>query len=173
MKVYNLELFDRSLTLRSHGNVGDIQYEDDYLSPAVNTIIVKDMVVEKSDFIRLTCGSEERFGVVSEVSVKDDGLITISYKSLLTLFDTDVLFDTDLQGGSTSLEQMLATYIGNLFISNTDSVMNITGLSVTTTSSTAGWGFNLKSDTEGKHHCIINLLNVLVIPGVAKVWRFY
>ena len=168
MRVYNVEIFDRSFVLKGHTNVDDIQFSEDYLSPDVNDLTVLNIEASPGDYIRISDADMEYFGIIDSVTSKDESLVELKYKSFLTLFDTDCLFDTDLQGGSTSLEQMLANLITSMFISNTDTSMNVAGLSVTTTSTTADWGFNLKSDTQNMHHCIINMLNVLVIRSMEQ-----
>lgn len=163
MRVYNVEFFDRSFVLRSHTNVNDVSFSEDYLSPDENELTILGAAVEKGDYIRISNVGAEFFGIVSGVRQEKEGLLEVKYKPFLSLFDTDCMFNTDWQGGSTSLEQTLANLIGNMFISNNDTSMNVSGLSTVATSSTADWGFNLKSDTEGMHHCIVNLLDVLII----------
>ena len=168
MPVYNVEIFDRSFELRSHTNVSEVVFAEDYLSPEENELEVLTTGAEKGDYIRITGGQIDFFGIISSVVSDREGLLELKYKSFLSLFDTDCMFDTNLQGGSTSLEQALANIITNMFISNTDTSMNVTGLSVRAATSTADWGFNIKSDTENMHHCIVNLLNVLIIRAFEK-----
>ena len=168
MQVYNVEIFDRSFTLKGHTNVEEVQFSEDYLSPDKNELTVLNIDVAVGDYIRISAGDIEYFGIVNAVTSKDESLVEISYQSFLSLFDTDCLFNTDLQGSNTSLEQMLANLITSMFISNTDTSMNVPGLSVVTTSTTTDWGFNLKSDTESMHHCIINMLEVLIIRAMEQ-----
>ena len=168
MQAFNVEIFQRNFTLRSHTVVEDVQYSEDYLSPDDNELTLLTVDVQKGDYIRITNGTDEYFGIINTVSSKEEGLVEIGYKAFLSLFDTDCMFDTTLQGGTASLEQTLANIITSMFISNSDTSMNVPGLSVTTTSSTTGWGFNLKSDKENMHHCIINMLNVLIIRSMEQ-----
>ena len=168
MQAFNVEIFQRNFTLRSHTVVEDVQYSEDYLSPDDNELTLLTVDAQKGDYIRITNGNDEYFGIINTVSSKEEGLVKIGYKAFLSLFDTDCMFDTTLQGGTASLEQTLANIITSMFISNSDTSMNVPGLSVTTTSSTTGWGFNLKSDKENMHHCIINMLNVLIIRAMEK-----
>lgn len=168
MQAYNVEIFDRSFTLRSHTNVNDIDFTEDYLSPEDNELIIPTLTARVGDYIRITSEDIEYFGIISGVTSEENGLLEIKYKPFLSLFDTDCLFNTDLQGGSTSLEQMLANLITSMFITNTDTSMNVPGLSVVATSTTSDWGYNLKSDTENMHHCIINMLEVLIIRAMEQ-----
>lgn len=168
MRVYSIEIFDRSFTLKGHTNTEDVQFSEDYLSPDTNEVTVLNINASIGDYIRITAEGTEYFGIISSVTSRDEDLIEIKYGSFLSLFDTDCLFNTDLQGSSTSLEQTLANLITSMFITNTDTSMNISGLSVVTTSTTTGWGFNLKSDTQNMHHCIINMLEVLIIRAMEQ-----
>lgn len=167
MKVYNVEIFDRAFHLLDHTNVSDVSYSIDYLSPVANTITVFNCNAHKGDYIRIQSSDDEFFGIITAITTQSEKLINIEYKDFLSVFDTDVLFNTDLQGTST-LETVLKNLITSMFISNTDTEQNIPGLSVETVGSTTDWGFNLKSDTEGKHHCIINFYSVLIARALEK-----
>lgn len=167
MRQYSVEIFDRSFNLVAHTNTGLITHSEDYLSPVSNELTIFNCEVSKGDYIRLKSGQDEFFGIVNSVTTNSEKTITVSYGSFLTLFDTDVLFDTNLQGTST-LEQVIANLITAMFISNSDTNMNVQGLSVATQGSTTNWGFNLKSDTENKHHCIINFYDVIIARALEK-----
>lgn len=167
MKQYNVEIFRRDFSLRSHTVVGDVRYSVDYLSPVLNSITVFNCEAEKGDYIRISNRNEEFFGIVRLVTSQDRKTINISYASFLSVFETSVLFNTDLQGTST-LETVLKNLITAMYINNPDSAQNITGLTIQTTSATVNWGFNLKSDTEGKHHCIIDFYNVIITRALEK-----
>lgn len=168
MKQFNVEFFDPAFQNVSHTNVSLASYDEDYISITDNEITVLDTDVEVGYYIRIKKGNTEFFGIVKSVTMQGKRVKVVSYVSFLSLFDTDVLFDTDLQGGSVSLEETLKNLIMGMFGNSSDSSMNITGLTIQTTSTTNDWGFNLKSDTEGKHHCIINLYNVLITRSLEK-----
>lgn len=167
MRQYNVEFFDPAFQNVSHTNISLASYEEDYISLTDNEITVIDCSVEVGYYIRIKRGNTEFFGIVKSVSTQSKRETVVSYSSFLSLFDTDVLFDTDLQGGNVSLENTLKNLINGMFAS-TDSAMNITGLTIQTTSTTNDWGFNLKSDVENKHHCIVNLYNVLITRALEK-----
>lgn len=167
MKRYNVEIFERDFSLRDHTVVSDVRYSVDYLSPVQNTITVFNVAAEKGDYIRISNSDNDFFGVIRSVSSQDKKTMNISYSPFLSVLETDVLFDTDLQGTS-NLETVIANLISAMFITNSDTAQNITGLSVTTSSATTGWGFNLKSDTEGKHHCIIDFYDSIIVRALEK-----
>lgn len=167
MRQYNVEIFDRAFNLKDHTNISDASWTVDYLSPSINLLTVLNCNAEKGDYIRLHCIEDEFFGIVRAVTSQSEKLMTIECGSFLSVFDTSILFDTDLQGTS-NLETVLKNLITAMYISNPDTKQRIAGLSVETTSNTTGWGFNLKSDTENMHHCIVNFYNSLIVRALEK-----
>lgn len=114
-------------------------------------------------YIRLQRDDTDIFGVITSVTTADDQLLTkLGIQPFpAAIFSTEILFDTDQQG-TVALETVIANQITASFINSSDTIQNIPGLSVTTTSSTVSWGMNLKSDTEGMHHCVIDFYDVLI-----------
>lgn len=114
-------------------------------------------------YIRLQRDDTDIFGVITSVTTAEDKLLTkLGVRPFpAAMFNTEVLVDTNTQG-STALETVIANIITANWISNSDTLQNVPGLSVTTTSSTTAWGMNLKSDTEGTHYCIVNFYEVLI-----------
>lgn len=114
-------------------------------------------------YIRLQRDDTDIFGVITSVTNAEDALLTkVGIQPFPSaIFSTEILFDTNQQG-TVALETVIANLITSSWINNTDTLQNIPGLSVTTTSSTVAWGMNLKSDTEGMHHCIIDFYDVLI-----------
>lgn len=114
-------------------------------------------------YIRLQRDNTDIFGVITSVTTADDQLLTkLGIQPFpAAIFSTEILFDTDQQG-TVALETVIANQITASFINSSDTIQNIPGLSVTTTSSTTSWGMNLKSDTEGMHHCVIDFYDVLI-----------
>lgn len=168
MKQYSVEIFNRSFNLVSHTNSEVEEYAEDYLSPVTNEVTVFNCNASKGDYIRIKDKYNEFFGIIVSIKSSSEKLMTISYASFLSIFDTDILFNTDLQGGDTSLEQTIANLITAQYINNTDSSMIISGLAVSTQGATNDWGFNLKSDTENMHHCIINFYDVIIARALEK-----
>lgn len=171
MRVYNVEIFERDFSLVQHYNVSDITYAFDYLSTVENLVTLPyDPAVRIGQYIRITGGALEYFGIISAVSTAAalDGYAELRYKPFLSVFDQQILFDTDLQGSVITLEQMIANQITDGWISSADSSQNIPGLEVETTSSTSGWGFHLTSDVEGMHKCVINFQTVILMRALTK-----
>lgn len=168
MRRYNVEVFDRAFNLLDHTNVSEVTWSVDYLSPTKNTITFLNCNAHKGDYIRVHDRESEFFGIITAVKSQSEKLMSVECASFLSVFDMDVLFDTDLQNGTSSLETVLKNLITAMFVSNSDTLQRIPGLSVETTSNTTGWGFNLKSDTENMHHCIVNFYNSLIVRALEK-----
>lgn len=167
MRPYNVDFFDRDWTYVHHTAVDTVKYSEDYLSPDTNQItILSTPDVTLNQYILIRRGDEEYFGVVSAVTEDKKNLLKVSYKPFLSLFDTQIMFDTDEQGEG-NLEDKLAEIITDDWISNSDTEQNITGLTVTASSSTADWGFNLKSDVKDMHHCAVNFLKTFIIRSLS------
>ena len=177
MLPYNVEIFDRKFNFVMHTNVGEVSYNEDYLSPEENTVTIRyNANVKNSDFIRIWRGDQQYSGIITNVTtgtgvnsmLVSKNLMTVTYMPFIRLFDIDVLFDTDLQGSNTPLEQYIADTITDYFINKSDSYQNISGLSVATTTSTLGWGFHLTSVVEGQHYTVVNFLNSILVRAMEK-----
>ena len=170
--VYNVDIFDRDFRSYYHDNVNSIEYFFDYLSPIDNKVeVLSDERVQVGDYIRLYNDTYSYFGIISSVDfgLSEGDLMEITYKPFTSIFDTTCVFDTNLQGGNTSLEVVLKNIIESDFVNNSDTSANISAIgTISVTSNTTRWGFNIKSDTEGQHHAIINLYNVLMTRGFNK-----
>lgn len=169
MRAYNVEIFSRGFDFICSDTVDSMDYAFDYLHPETNAVtLVTDAAIMQGDYIHMLRGDSEYFGIVSGVSSGDQsGTVNVEYKPFTSIFDTKILFDTNQQGQGT-LESRLKTIIESYFKNNADSYQNIPGLRVGVTSSTTGWGFNLKSDKEGMHHIICNFLETFVIRSMEK-----
>lgn len=171
MRPYNVEIFAPDFTLVGNTNVNDVVYREDYLSPDVNTVTVLALAgVKKQDFIRIIRGNEEYAGIITEIAYGTDTskrLLNISYKPLIELLDTDILFDVDLQGKG-SLEAFICDRVRETFIENPDTLQNVHGLSIDAVSDTTGWGFHITPSESGGHYNIVNLMDSVIIPAMQK-----
>ena len=171
MRPYNIEIFAPDFQMVGNSNIDAITYKEDYLSNDVNTITILPIVgVNKQDYIRISRGKEEYAGVITEITYgtdKSKSLMQISYKPFVEIFNTDILFDVDVQGTG-SLEGYIASAITEMFINNEDEAQNIKGLSVVTTSSTEDWYFHITPRDSGGHYNIVNLMDSIIIPALSK-----
>lgn len=171
MPAYNVEIFSPDFLLKYHDNIGTVKYSEDYISPVENSAVIRtDDTVTKGDLIRIGQLNDDYFGVVTSVDYgeAEGQQMTVYYKPYTSLFNTDVLFDTDRQGTG-SMETELKKIIEDNFVNNADQIQNIPSIGdITIVSNTTGWGLNLKSDTEGMHHCIVNFYDVFLVNGFRK-----
>lgn len=179
MVQYNVDFFTRDLVFVHNDSASITAITEDYISVQNNTIeIGLSEKVQNGQFLYMRSDIDTFFGVVTDVKPGKD-VMTVSYKSFLCLFDEDVLFDTDLQkqnttnpsGGakinSKSLERMLKDMIEETYVRSEDTAQNLR-LIIEAETNTTQWGFNLKSDTEGTHYCIIGLYSVLLVNSLKK-----
>ena len=114
MKPYNVEIFTQDFEMVGNTNVNEITYKEDYLSSDDNTVTVLALPgVEKQDYIRISRGQEEYAGIITEIEYgtdKSKKLQSISYKPLMELLNTDILFDVDKQGQGT-MEDFICGHI--------------------------------------------------------------
>lgn len=171
MKPYNVEIFTPAFRMVGNTNIDSVTYKEDYLSGDENTITILPVKgVSKQDYIRISRGEEEYAGVITEITYgtdKSKNLMQISYKPLMELFDTDILFDVSEQGKG-SLEDYICRKISEMFIENEDAEQNIPGLSVETASSTTDWYFHITPAQAGGHFHIVNLMDSIIIPALSK-----
>lgn len=179
MAQYNVNFFTRDLAFVHNDSANINELSDDYISIQNNTVeIGLTERVKNGQLIYLDNELDTFLGVVTNIKPGFDTL-TVTYKPFLSLFDTDVLFDTNLQKQTTtdpssgakinskSLEQMLKDMIEEIYVFSDDPLQNL-NLVIVTETSTPRWGFNLKSDTEGTHYCIIGLYSVLIVNALKK-----
>lgn len=171
MRPYNVEVFTQNFEMVANTNVNDVMYKEDYLSSDENTITVFTMPgIAKQDYIRISKGAEEYAGVITEITYgtdKSKKLQVISYKPLMELLNTDILFDVSLQQTGT-LEGFIANRITEMFIENEDEAQNIKGLSVQVQTQTPGWYFHITPRDVGGHYNIVNLIDSVIIPAMEK-----
>lgn len=168
---YNVEIFDRSFNLVQHYNIGSIDYNYDYLNAVENTIIVAfNPDVKKGDYIYIKNSENAYFGYISGIAVNESiqGFSEIKFRAFITIFDANILFDTTLQHSATSLEQMIADYIGAYWINNPDQEQNVVGLRTQIISQTSDWGFHITSDQKDLNKAIINFMSSIIKRSLTK-----
>ena len=171
MQPFNVEIFDRAFNLIQHSNVGTLSYKYDYLSTTENSILIEfNENVANGQYIHLMNDVDDYFGVISAVVVNEQqqGYSEIKYRPFISLFDSQIIFDTDTQGSGVSLEQTIANIITSYWISNSDTKQNIPGLTVSTISTTSSWGFHITSEQEGLHYANINFMESVIKRSLTK-----
>ncbi len=171
MRPFNVEIFTPDFEMVGNTNVNEITCREDYLSADDNTVTVLALPgIRKQDYIRISRGQEEYAGIITEIEYGTDRskkLQRISYKPLMELLNTDILFDVDLQGQGT-MEGFICGHIRKMFLENEDEKQNIRGLSVTASTKTTGWGLHITPSEKGGHYNIVNLIDSVIIPAMEK-----
>ena len=178
MLQYNVDFFNRALHSIHHDTVGDIDIDDDYISFQRNKIVIRHTDVKLLNmYIYITRDDYSYFGVVENVAPTQENTDEVTFKNFLTVFDEPVLFDTDTQLQDTaiegiseltneiSLEEMLAELIEDTYVLTSDTMQQLP-LVVNTTTSTWFWGFDLLSDIEEQHYCIVGLYSTLIVDAM-------
>ena len=168
MQVFNVEFFDTDFNPICNFLASEFKHSMDYLTLSTNELkIHKADDVNIGNYIRITSEEDEFVGIVSAIESLDDDMKNIKYNSFMSLFDAKILFDTNDQGkGSVELE--IVKIIREYFIKNEDSEQNIFGMDVIATTSTLEWGFNLKSDVQDMHRCVINFYKSIIVRAFEK-----
>lgn len=178
MLSYNIDFFDRQLVNIHHDTAGDISLSDDYISLQNNSLEIRYTETDIKDaYIYISREGYEFFGVVVSVEPEDNNILKVTYKHFLSLFDEKVLFDTNWQlknttvsgssikTNSKTLEQMLKDLIDATYVNASDTLQRLR-IQVATETSTRPWGFNLITDTEGQHYCLVSLYSVLIVNAM-------
>ena len=170
-KPYNVEVFSPNFSLTYHTNVNSPGFKQDYLAGDTSQIEVplcKD--IKKGDYIRISRDDYEYVGVVTGVS-DDEVLTTIDYSSLLSKFDTPVIYDTTLPYSATSLENV----IKDIFLNNwtgitSDTYQNVDGLTCITTSNTSNWLLDVEEDDEIAYVVVSSFLEDIIRQAFTRYY---
>lgn len=178
MLQYSIDFFDRALRNIHHDSAGDISIDDDYISFQRNKVVVRYTDVDLKDaYIYIERDDYSFFGVVTSVEPTKENTIEVSFKNFLAVFDEPVLFDTDWQLQDTEIEGVseltnemsLEETIEELLLKNyvdTDDLLQVLPISVTPVTETWSWGFNLISDAEEQHYCVVGLYSTVIVEAM-------
>ena len=178
MLQYSIDFFDRALHNIHHDSAGDIDIDDDYISFQRNKVVIRYTDINLQDaYIFIGRDDYTFFGVVTSVSPTQENTIEVTFKNFLSVFDEPVLFDTDWQLQDTEIEGvsgltnelsleeaieelLLATYV------NTDDALQVMPINITPVTETWSWGFNLVSDVEEQHYCVVGLYSTVITEAM-------
>lgn len=134
--LFKCEVFARDFTFRSFAPIESPEIQFDYLTVEKTTLRAVKLDAKKGDFISVTDqnGNVAYQGIVDDVETDKTG-VTISAQPLMSLFDAEVYFDRTT---SAKIEPFIASIIRDNFVSSGDALQNISGMTVETTSETAG-----------------------------------
>lgn len=139
---YKIEIFDRNFAFRSFAPIAPQAIEFDYLTMSKVSLKTPQIAAQKGDYARITVGSREVYtGLIDDVAVNDAD-VTITLVPLQTIFNGTVYIGAVSSG---TVEKTLAAVIKDHFVESSDTLQNIPGLQVITSSATSGglWGDDL------------------------------
>lgn len=162
-KPYNVEIFSPDYVLNYHTNINNPGFKEDYLGGDNSQITVPlTKGISKGDYIRISRDNYEYAGIVTGVT-DDDIQTTIEYASILSKFDTPVVFDTALLYSSVALENVIRdTFINNWTGVTADEHQNVPGLTCVVTSSTTRWMLDIEEDDEIDYVVVPSFLNDII-----------
>lgn len=138
MSLYNVEIFTSDYEYKNSYQVQEVSYEFDYLSLANSKIKLPILEASRGDFIRISKKDFKVCGIIEGVSESDTN-ITIEFRHIMNIFDTNVWIDLETFKSPTNpIEQILANKIKELFQTNEDALQNMKGLSIRLTTCNYG-----------------------------------
>lgn len=174
MKQFNIEIFDENFTFLFNTTADKIKYKEDYLDPEKAKVIVNsDARINANSIIRLYRDEEDYAGIITDVKAKDDGTTEVTFSSVESLFDQEVLIDVGQISGT--MEQYMKALMDGLYVTNSD-VSQRLPLSIEAVTSTTDWSFDYKIENEPDEDeepperlvAFVNILDDLIIPGFTQ-----
>ena len=149
MKPYNVEIFDENFNFLYSALINEetFTYRYDAISPVKNKLnvpkdfnpssLLNEPRAPKGWFIRITKDDEEYDGVISGFE-EGETENTIEYSQIVTLFDQEVVVESQAVTTAYSIAQYMKTVLTANFINNADQKQNIPYLTVYFNSSIDG-----------------------------------
>lgn len=183
MKQFNIEIFDENFNFLFNTTADKIKYKEDYLDPEKAKIIVNsDSRINSNSIIRLYRDNEDFAGIITDVKAKDDGTTEVTFSSVESLFDKEVLIDVGMIQGT--MEQYMKVLMDELYVTNADLSQRLP-LMIEAVTATDSWSFDYKIENEPDEDeepperlvSFVNILDDLIIPaftqyGIVLEWSF-
>lgn len=175
MQQFNVDVFDRTLSFVYNATVDATSVDDDYVSASLNIVEVPaTQLVEVGHFIRLQNDSYYFFGVITEIS-PGEVATRIGFKSFLTIFDEEILFDTNWQGTGhaatrPTLETVIRNFISDTYVNPSDTYQRLP-LVVTidaTITETLDWSFGIRPEKDTSHYAVANLYSDIIVRAIKE-----
>ena len=165
MIPYNVEIFDKGLSLKSHYSVNELEYKYDYLDPEKSNVMLPDTVAcETDDYIWITKGSMKIFGIVTALSDKENHQREVTYTDFAQVLDVDIEVDT-AEFGTVPLTEYIAEQIRKTFITNADLSQRIQCLATEAEQEITDWTLPIEPESEEETRAIANLFDDIILPA--------
>lgn len=183
MKQFNIEIFDENFNFIFNTTADKTKYKEDYLDPEKAKVVVNsDARINVNSIIRMYRDNEDFSGIITDVKAKDDGTTEVTYTSVESLFDREVLIDVGQISGT--MEQYMKALMDELYVTNSDLSQRLP-MTIEAVTSTTEWSFDYKIENEPDEDeeapprlvAFVNILDDLIIPaftqyGIVLDWTF-
>ena len=183
MKQFNIEIFDENFNFIFNTTADKTKYKEDYLDPEKAKVVVNsDARINVNSIIRMYRDNEDFSGIITDVKAKDDGTTEVTYTSVESLFDREVLIDVGQISGT--MEQYIKGLMDALYVTNSDLSQRLP-MTIEAVTSTTEWSFDYKIENEPDEDeespprlvAFVNILDDLIIPaftqyGIVIDWTF-
>lgn len=175
MQQFNVDIFDRSMSFVDNAVIDATSIDDDYVSASLNIVeIPSTQLVENGQFIRLQNKDYYFFGLITEVS-PGEFATRIGFKSFLTVFDEEVLFDTNWQGTGRAatrptLETVIRNFISDTYINPSDTYQSlplVVNIDATITEA-LDWSFGIRPEKDTSHYAVANLYSDVIVRAIKE-----
>lgn len=167
MTLYNVDFFDRSMNYVHHDTVDSPEIDMDYLSPDSSSFVVQQTNNIPAKGLIYFEEIPDFLGVVETVE-QGTGETTVTFKPFITVFDQAVLFRTNTQKSSQSLEDTIGQLINAYWGTGTGDSEQSMPIEVVTDTQTNNWTLNISPDVSGKTYCICNFYSAILIQALTK-----
>lgn len=175
MQQFNVDVFNRDMTFVHNASIDSTSVDDDYISASLNLIeIPATQVVENGQLIRLQNDDYFFFGLITEVS-PGEFATRIGFKSFLTIFDEEVLFDVNWQGTGNAgvrptLETVIRNFLSDNYITTSDTYQRLPiAVSIDPTiTETLDWSLGFRADTDTSHYAVANLYSDVIVQALKE-----
>ena len=131
--VFKIETFSRDFTFKGFAPFGNSDFGLDYLTLDKSTVTVQKITADKGDFAFISAEDIVYQGIIDDIEI--DVFTVLTLKPLLSIFDVPYYFGITPSG---YVEDDIKAIIEELYVSNSDALQNISGLSVSANTHTAG-----------------------------------
>lgn len=167
MQAYSVDIFDRQLNYKSHTNIGEIKFREDYLDPENNTVdVYTALTCEIEDYLWIHKDGESYQGQITKIEDKGQ-YAQITYKTLMQNFNNTYLCDTSDLGQGT-IENYIAKVITQMFVNNSDTLQNIPYAEVAIKTATSNWAIDIPADTDTSPYALVNFFNKVLKPAFVQ-----
>lgn len=153
MKVYNIEFFSQTFNYLSSTQVPEIDVELDYLDIVKNKISAPDIVADIGGYIKISNGDVNLTGIVTNIEIEEKQ-VNVSFKDIMDITNIDILIEP-AQLNIKTMEGFIVDYLKQYYVTNTDYLQVIQGLSVSALTGTANTSLYIENPIDNFYKNVI------------------